>query len=65
LEALLGGGQLRDVVLGMGSTDVLLHGAITLFLKDAGNVTTDVLAKAMERCSAETGVGMGRARVAE
>ena len=66
LEALLGSGQLRDVVLGMRSTDVLLHGAISLFLADAGNVTTYVLAKAMgepqRAASAETGVGMGRAR---
>lgn len=32
-EALLGSGELRDVVLGMGTADVLLHGAISLLLQ--------------------------------
>jgi hypothetical protein len=31
-EALLGRGELRDVVLGMCAADVLLHGAVTLLL---------------------------------
>lgn len=31
-EALLGGGQLRDVVLWVGAADVLLHGAVPLLL---------------------------------
>lgn len=31
-EALLGGGKLGDVMFGMGSSDMLLHGAIPLFL---------------------------------
>lgn len=32
LEALLGGRQLRDVVFGMRTTDMLLHGAVALLL---------------------------------
>lgn len=32
VEALLGGGKLRNVVLWMGSANVLLHGAISLLL---------------------------------
>lgn len=31
-EALLGSGQLGDVVVRMGATDVLLHGAKAFFL---------------------------------
>jgi hypothetical protein len=32
-KALFCGGELGDVVFGMGSTDMLLHGAISLFLE--------------------------------
>ena len=32
VEALYGGRQFRDVVLGMSAADVLLHGAVPLFL---------------------------------
>lgn len=56
LETLLRRGQLRDVVFGVGATDVLLHGAVTLFLKAGGDVTTGVLAKAMGGASAGVGV---------
>lgn len=34
-EALLGRWELGDVVLGVGTTDMLLHGAISLFLQPA------------------------------
>jgi len=33
-EALLGRGELGDVMLRMGAADMLLHGAISLFLCD-------------------------------
>ena len=32
-KALLGRGELRDVVLGVGAADMLLHGAISLLLQ--------------------------------
>jgi hypothetical protein len=38
LEALLGGWQLGDVVVGMGATDVFLHGAVSFFLLSWGQI---------------------------
>lgn len=34
LEALFGRGQLWDVVIGMGTSDVLLHRTVSFFLID-------------------------------
>lgn len=39
-EALLGRRELRNVVVRVGSPDVLLHGAITLLLKGRKNMLT-------------------------
>jgi hypothetical protein len=37
IEALLGGGELGDVVVRVGAADVFLHGAVPLFLRSVSS----------------------------